>query len=139
VDVFLDPTAYLSLTAQTSVRNLVDRLQVVVQACARRMQARLGPDVVRRPHYRQALIEMSIVLNASLAAHTLQQAIDRKPAGAVRTAYGVYVLDDRSVWAPRCGSDEVQGLATPPGNQSAFLELSDAVLRSARMVALLGG
>src|SRR5207342_3649559 len=38
VDVFLDPTRYLALATSHSLRNILDRLLVVVQASAKRMQ-----------------------------------------------------------------------------------------------------
>jgi carbonic anhydrase len=137
VDVFLDPAGYLALISKYSIRMLVDRLQLVVQASARKMQAVFGPDVTRRPGYREALIEVSIVTNAALAAHTLGRDLGAEPAHGVRTAYGVYLLTERTVWAPRCRSDEVSGLATPPGDAHAFGEFMDAVLRSQRIASLL--
>jgi hypothetical protein len=53
-------------------------------------------------------------------------------------AYGVYVLADRTIWAPRCGSDDVTGLASPPANARGFVEFGDNVIRSQRITALLG-
>jgi carbonic anhydrase len=137
VDVFLDPAGYLALTSKHSIRMLVDRLQVVVHASAGRLEAAFGPDVARHPGYRGALIETAVVTNAALAAHTLQREIGGAEGG-VRTAYGVYVLADRTVWAPRCGSDDVTGLASPPADARGFVEFGDNVIRSQRIAALLG-
>lgn len=138
VDVFLDPAGYLSLASKHAVRSVVDRLHVVVHASARRLEAALGPDIAGHPRYREALIEMAIVTNAALAAHALQREIG-VDAGAVQVAYGVYVLAERSVWAPRSGSDQVDGLASPPADADAFVAFSDAVLRSRRIGELLAG
>jgi carbonic anhydrase len=137
VDVFLDPAGYLSLVTKHSIRSLVDRLQVLVYASAKRMAAAFGPDVPRHPRYREALIEVAVVSNAALAAHTLEREIGGEAKDGVRTAYGIYVIADRTVWAPRCGSDEVIGLAAPPADAKEFIEFSDAVLRSQRIAALL--
>jgi carbonic anhydrase len=137
VDVFLDPTGYLSLAPKHTVRALVDRLLVIVHTCARRIEQALGPDVVRRSGYREALIEASAVTNAALAAHTLQRDISGDVADGVRATYGIYVLSDRMIWAPRCGGDEVIGLAAPPANQQEFIDFSAAVIRSQRITALL--
>jgi len=82
-----------------------------------------------------ALIEAAVVKNAAVSAHTVQQAIGG--IDGVRTAYGVYVLADRSVWAPRCGSKQVLGLAFPPTTAQGFVEFSDAVLGSERIARLL--
>jgi carbonic anhydrase len=136
VDVFLDPAEYLALTSKHSIRMLVDRLEVVVHASARRLEAAFGPDIARHPGYREALIEAAVVTNAALAAHTLQREIGGAEGG-VRAAYGVYVLADRTVWAPRCGSDEVTGLASPPADALGFVEFGDALIRSQRIAALL--
>lgn len=137
VDVFLDPAGYLSLAPKHTVRALVDRLLVVVHACARRLGEALGPDVVRQSGYREALIETSAVTNAALAAHTLQREIGGGVADGVGATYGVYVLSDRTIWAPRCGGDEVIGLAVPPLNQQEFIDFGAAVIRSQRIRALL--
>jgi carbonic anhydrase len=139
VDVFLDPSGYLGLTAKHSIRGLIDRLQVVVQASARRMESMFGSDVAQRPGYRDALIEVAVVSNAALAAHTLQREMTNEAASVVEAAYGVYLLNERSVWAPRCGSAEESGLARPPTDAQGFVDFSDAVLGSARIRAILAG
>lgn len=137
VDVFIDPASYLALSSKHSVRMLVDRLQVVVQACAKKLEAARGPVITQHPCYREALIEVAVVTNAALAAHTLQREIDAESTGRVRTAYGVYLLDQRTVWAPRCGGTEVIGLAGPPMNGDDFALFSDAVIASRRIADLL--
>jgi carbonic anhydrase len=139
VDVFLDPSGYLGLTAKHSIRGLVDRLQVVVQASAKRMASVFGADVARRPGYRGALIEVAVVTNAALATHTLKREIGSDAAGGVDAVFGVYLLSERSVWAPRCGSDEVTGLAAPPADGTDFVEFGNAVMRSHRIRAMIDG
>jgi carbonic anhydrase len=137
VDVFLDPAGYLSLASKHTVRMVVDRLLVVVHAAARRLEAAFGPGITRHPRYREALIELSVVTNAALGAHTVQRVIGGGATDGVRVAYGVYVLADRTVWAPRCGGDDVIGLAAPPADAEAFVEFGNAVLRSQRISVLL--
>lgn len=137
VDVFLNPAGYLSLASAHSIRMLVDRLQVVVHAAALRLDQECGDAVRQHPRYRDMMIETSIALNAALAAHTLQQALSVSGTGGIRAAYGVYVLSDRSVWAPRAGSSEVAGLAAPPGDAQGFVDLGRAIVRSKRMTELL--
>ena len=136
-DVFLDPAGYLALAAKHSIRSMVDRLLVVVGASAKKMAAAFGPDISRHPNYREALIEVAVVSNAALSAHALQREIGTYDASGVRTAYGVYLLTERTVWAPRRGTDEVIGLATPPDDAQGFVEFGDAVLRSQRIAGLL--
>ena len=138
VDVFLDPAGYLALASKHAIRSIVDRLLFIVDASAKKMAATFGPDVSRHPNYREALVEVAVVSNAALVAHALQREIERRGAHGVRSAYGVYVLTERIVWAPRRGEDEVMGLAGPPEDAQGFVELGDAILRSSRIASLLG-
>jgi carbonic anhydrase len=133
VDVFLEPRGYLELGSQHMLRNLLDRLLVVVHASTKVLAATFGADVVRNPRYREALIEMSALVNAALGAYTVQQQL----GGGLRAAYGVYVLATRQVWAPRAGSAEVVGLADPPADHDGFVELSRVVADSERIRKLL--
>jgi carbonic anhydrase len=137
VDVFLNPQAYLSLAAKHSLRNILDRLQVVVQAAAKRMAAIFGSDVARRRGYREALIEAAVVSNAALTAYTIQQEIGSLDPRDLRTAYGVYLLAARQIWAPRSGTLECIGLAYPPSDLEAFADFADAVVRSERIASLV--
>ena len=137
VDVFLNPESYLSLAAKHSLRNILDRLLVVVHAAAKRMAAVLGPDVARRRGYREALIEAAIVSNAALAAHTVQQELGRSETQDLRSAYGVYLLSEHRIWAPRGGSAESTGLAYPPIDAAGFDDFADSVVRSERIASLL--
>src|SRR4029453_462601 len=75
VDVFLDPQSYLDLAAKHALRNILDRLLVVVHAAAKKMSAVYGSDVTRRPGYREALIEAAVDSNAALSAYTLKQGL----------------------------------------------------------------
>ncbi|MBK6805870.1 MAG: hypothetical protein IPG84_13930 [Betaproteobacteria bacterium] len=137
VDIFLDPAEYLSIASKYTMRGLLDQLLVVVHSAARRMAATWGPDVTQRAGYRDALVEASVVSNAALAAHTVQQELSRDARG-MRAAYGVYLLGTHDVWAPRAGSADVTGLADPPRDLDAFHGFGDAVMRSGRIAALLG-
>jgi carbonic anhydrase len=137
VDVFLDPARYLSLASAHSIRMLIDRLQVAVHVAALGLDQELGSAVRGHPHYREMLIETTVLMNAAVAAHTLRQSINLIEGADVGTAYGVYVLSDRLVWAPRGGSDEVLGVTPPPDHAQGFVDLAKAALHSKRMTDLL--
>ena len=137
VDVFLDPRTYLSLAAKHSLRNILDRLLVVVHTTAKRMTAVFGPEVTRRRGFREALVEAAIVSNAALAAYAVQQEIGNGDPHVLRAAYGVYLLASRQIWAPRSASAACAGLAYPPADQPAFEDFADAVVRSDRIATLL--
>jgi carbonic anhydrase len=137
VDVFLEPHAYLGLAEKHSLRGILDRLLVVVHATAKRMAGVFGPEVTRRAGYREALIEAAIVSNAALAAHTVQQELGSDDRSSLRAAYGVYLLADRQIWAPRAGSMACAGLASPPADHAGFVAFADALVRSDRIAAIL--
>jgi carbonic anhydrase len=137
VDVFLNPAEYLSLTTRHSLRNIIDRLLVCVQASARRLADVFGPEVAISPRYREALIEMSVFGHAALGAYTLQQEIGSTDLCQLRAAYGVYVLKTRRVWAPRRGTADWNGLADPPRDAADFIELGNCAARSTRITTLL--
>jgi carbonic anhydrase len=135
VDVFLDPADYLPLATSHSLRNILDRLLVVVQASARRLSDVFGPDVVRLPGYRQALIETAIVTNAALAAYSIQEEIGSRDISGLRAAYGVYLLETRQVWSPGW---PISRLASPPCGLAGFVELGNALVKSDRIASLIG-
>jgi carbonic anhydrase len=137
-DVFLDRAGYLAIASKHAIRSMIDRLLFIVDASAKKMAATFGPDIQRHPNYREALIEVAVVSNAALCAHTLQREIEKRDAHGVRSAYGVYLLAQRTVWAPRRRTDEVMGLASPPDDAQGFVEFGDAALRSQRIASLLG-
>ncbi len=137
VDVYLKPGEYLALADKHGLRSILDRLLVVINAAAKRLAEVHGPDVTRRPGYRTALIEAASVSHAALGAYTLQQELGGAASGDLRAAYGVYLLDRRTVWSPRAGSADCSGLAYPPADLAEFAGFSDAVVTSERIVALL--
>jgi carbonic anhydrase len=137
VDVFLKPANYLPIATSHALRSIIDRLLVVVQASAKAMADHLGSDVVQRPGFRGALIEVSVLMNAALAAHTIQQELGDLDAHGLRAVYGAYLLDTRQIWAPRGAAAQSSGLADPPGDLASFVELGSAVVRSERITSLL--
>ena len=138
VDLFLDPPAYLALAGKHSLRGILDRLILVVHAAANRMATVHGRGVIDHPRYREALIETAIAANAALAAYTVQHELGSGASHTIRAAYGVYLLGEHEVWAPRGGSAECAGLAYPPAGPNAFGEFADAVVASDRIAAMLG-
>jgi carbonic anhydrase len=134
VDAFLDPRSYLELAQLHALRNIVDRILVVVHAAAARLAEIHGRDVMSRAHYRSALLEAAIVSNAALAAHMLERDLG---ARGLRAAYGVWLIESRTIWAPRHDDASCAGLAYPPGDGAQFERFADAVARSERIASLL--
>jgi carbonic anhydrase len=137
VDVFLNPGDYVAIAAMHSIRNILDRSLIVVQASANKLLSAFGPGVARNPGYRQALIEASIVTNAALSAYSIQQEFVSHDQPELLAVYGVYVLETREVWAPRSGGIKGTGLASPPRDLAEFAALADAVVQSERIASYL--
>jgi carbonic anhydrase len=137
VDVFLNPGDYLPLATKHSLRNILDRLLIVVQTSAKKLLAVFGPDIVHRPGYRQALIEASIVTNAALEAYSIQQEFGTGEPDELRTVYGVYLLETREVWVPRLGNIKRTGLAAAPHDLAGFVSLGDAIVQSDRIASYI--
>lgn len=137
VDIFLDPRRYFEHAATHSLRGILDRMLVVVQASAKRMLEIFGPNVVQYPGYRAALIEASIAVNAALAAYTVEKELKSQRFGDIKAVYGVYVVESREVWSPHRGTAMWTGLADPPIDPESFTELGNAVLHSDRILSML--
>jgi carbonic anhydrase len=137
VDVFINPSDYLALASQHSLRSILDRLLVVVQACARQLSSTFGPEVASRPAYRQALIESAVATNAALAAYSIGREIESSDPADLRAVYGVYLLESHQVWTPHLTKAEGVGLAAPPSDPAGFLTLGEAIVRSTRIAKLV--
>jgi carbonic anhydrase len=137
VDVFLNPGDYLPLATGHPLRQILDRLLVVVHTSARKLTAVFGHDIVHRPGYRQALIETSVVTNAALAAYSIQQGFEAERSSGLRVAFGVYLLETRKVWTPPAVRIEGMRFAAAPQDLQGFIELGDAVVQADRIASLL--
>lgn len=137
VDVFLNPGDYLTVATKHSLRNILDRSLLVIQASANKLLSTFGSDVARNPGYRQALIEASIVTNAALAAYSIQQEFETSGQTEMRAVYGVYLLETREVWAPRLSNAKGIGLAAAPRDLAGFAELGNAVVQSERITSYI--
>src|SRR5262249_51463946 len=139
VDIFLKPAGYLPLATNHALRGIVDALLAVVHASSRKLLEIFGPNVARRRGFRQALIEVSIVINAAVTAHMVQRQIASfHPSSGVQTLFGVYLLETRRVWTPsRGGPDAAAGLADAPADAASFVELGHAAATSDRIASIL--
>jgi len=138
-DMFLNPDDYLTLATEHSLRGILDRALLVVRASANKLHSAFGPDVVRNPGYRQALIEASILTNAALAAYSIQQEFEASEQTEIRAVYGVYLLETRQVWAPRLNDVDGTGLVAAPRNLAGFADMGNATVQSERIASFLKG
>jgi carbonic anhydrase len=134
VDVYLKPSAYLSLTSTHDLRSLVDSLQFPVHVSARGLAAIHGTTVVDRPGYRAALTDMAVAVNAALGARTIAHEFNRDGLASV---WGVYLIGRLALWSARHDADESHGLAEPPTDETQCTALVHRLAASQRIAALL--
>jgi carbonic anhydrase len=137
VDVFLNPSEYLRLATHHSLRGILDRLLAVVQACAQKLVATFGSGIVGSLGYRKALIEAATITNAALAAYSIQQELAIGDSAGIQAVYGIYLIKTREVWTPQMNNAAGAALSAPPRDPAGFLELSDAIVKSERIVSLV--
>ena len=139
VDVHLEPAKYMGIMTQRDLRVIVDRTLVVIQLGATWLERVHGTEVVRRPGYRAALIEVAIVLNAALTAHGVRSGLGLANHGGIDVVYGVYLLQERLVWSPRSEDLDWFRLAPAPRDPDEFVVLCDLLVSCPRVRALLDG
>ena len=136
VDVFLNPGDYLPFATKHSLRNILDRLLVVVHASARNLLAAFGPGVrtTRDTGRPDRVIDRH---QRCARAYSIQQEIATGDPGGLRAVYGVYLLETREVWTPRLDKTKGIGLAAPPRDLAGFAEFAKAVVQSERIISLV--
>lgn len=131
VDAFLTPIRYPHVAASQGLRSIVDRLFVSIRWASMVLEEVAGDGVRDHPHYRQALVETSVIVNAALAAMTLRQEIDRD------VAFGIYDLVSRRVCVPRVGFEEDFSLQVPPADLDELKKLGRAIAGSRFVTSIL--
>ena len=139
VEVHLEPAKYMAIMTQKDLRGILDRTLVVIQLGATWLERVHGPEVVRQPGYRAALIEVAIVLNAALTAHGVRSGLGSATLGGLDVVYGVYLLEERLVWSPRGDDMDWFRLAPAPRDPNEFVILCDLLVSCPRVRALLDG
>lgn len=138
VDSFLDPAKYLHVSQHDNLRIILDRLFISVRVSGMALDRVHGPKIKAKAGYRDALVEMTVVVNAALAAHTIAK--DLATPGR-RLLYGVYDLGSRLVRLPLAapGEDPLQdaGLFDPPSGEKEFEALADKLANSNRVRHML--
>jgi len=138
VDAFLHPLGYLSVSTSYSLRAILDRLLIVVEAAARKLAATYGSNVVEQPGYRDALIAAAVAGNVAQVAFTVQRELAGLGLNELRAVHGVYRLETREVWVPPGTADSPTRLAHPPTDLAAFDQLGDAIAKSDLIAQNLG-
>jgi len=134
VDAFLRPRSYLPLASHYPLRSIVDGLLVAVRAGDIALTNVHGPGVAKRPGHRQALIEVSVVINSALSAFSLEQELQNRQVGVV---YGRYDLRTGRLNLPLSEDGNQAALAPAPRDEAGFLRLGERLASSPEVTALL--
>jgi carbonic anhydrase len=97
VDAYLKPSSYLPLASEPPLKSIVDAILVSVRSAALGLERAHGPEVTKRPGYREALVTASVVVNAAWGAFALRHIVPPQQRASVDVVYGVYDLDSRYV------------------------------------------
>jgi carbonic anhydrase len=141
VDAYLAPAAYLGVAANLPLQAIVSPLMAPVHGAAEALQRATGDDVVARPGYRAALVDLAGTLHAALQASALQRAFNSQRGDSLSVVYGVYNLASRCVGQPNAaaaGDDWQPGLFAPPDDAAGFEALALELAGSRYVVGALG-
>lgn len=132
VEAFLAPASYMSMTADMPLRSIVDSIMTAVIGSAEAIAKVHGEGARSLPGYRDALVELSVILNAALTATTAQRTFEKKIGPHLGVVYGVFNLRNHLVGLP---DDTAQtgwnaGLFAPPATPDDLVELALVQARS---------
>jgi carbonic anhydrase len=141
-DTYLSPDDYGEIACTHALRSLLDRIHLAVRKAAKALERVCGQEVMRRPGYRGALIELAVVLNAAVTAYDLRREIAALENPALRVVYGVYDLKHLRVRTEPAGEGDA-GPAGPPFSEAParaedFNELGARLARAAVAHGILG-
>ncbi len=141
VDAYLAPATYLGVAANLPLQAIVSPLMAPVRGAADALRRAIGDDVVTRPGYRDALVDLTATFHAALQAAVLCRAFHSQLGDRLGAVYGVYNLASRRVGRPAAaadGDDWQPGLFAPPDDAAGFAALALELAGSRYIGAVLG-
>lgn len=138
VDAYLDPRAYLGLSANLPLRAVVDALMAAVRGADSALRERYGHARGEQPGYYEALLDTTVVLNAAVAADAVRRMFAEYLGEKLKVVFGVYDLGSRLVGVPHTQLAWRQGLFEPP-TKSEMVGFIDEIVRSLRVQDTLAG
>ena len=130
VDTYLSPKQLAGIAFTRSLRSVVNHIVVAVRSAALSLEQIWGAAVAGRPGYRDALVELSVAVNAAATAYQLSQELPGAPV-----AYGVYDLATGRVGLPDGAGPK---LVPVPADPAEMVDLSLALARGPVVGRLLG-
>jgi len=131
VDTYLSPKHAAGIAFSRSLRSVVNHILVAVRSAALSLEQAWGADVLEDPHYREALAELAVPLNAAMTAYQLRQELKTHETGGPEVVYGVFDIVSSRV----AGPPDLDGVALSPA-PTAPGELVDLGVQLARSPAV---
>jgi carbonic anhydrase len=130
VDAYLNPTRANSIAFTRSLRAVVNHVLVAVRGAAVSLEGFWGTDVVKDPGYRNALVEMSVYINAALTAYHLGQEVRESGFSNTQVTWAVFDVASCNVIGPDLDEDTDDN-----GRLAAALSSSDELVALGRILA----
>src|SRR5580698_2352630 len=129
VDAYLRPTEHHSIAFTRSLRAVVNHALIAARGAAVALEEVWGPKVVEDPGYRDALIEMSVYLNAAMTAFHLRSELQPRRLFGVEVVYGVFDIATCRVIGPDLDptTDDTSKLAPAPVDPDELTAIGRAI------------
>jgi carbonic anhydrase len=128
VDAYLDPHKFWSRANSAWLRLVFQRIFVSVRESDNMLKATWGRDAPMQSGYREALIDMSICLNAAQSAFALRQQVEQAANWDIEVLYGAFDMRNHQVVMPLepggAFDPEKVRLATAPAHPREFADLA---------------
>ena len=137
VDAYITPASYMGITGDLSLRAIIDGTMLAVAGAADALHEVYGDTVRKQPGYRNALIELGVIMNTALTAATVRQAFSKRLGPNLGAVYGVFNLQNHLIGLPSYGdsaSDWQAGLWDAPLGAGEFGALALQMARSRHIV-----
>jgi carbonic anhydrase len=131
VDAYLSPKRG-AVAFTRSLRSVVNHVMFAVRGAALSLADVWGPAVSADPGYRDALVEVSVYLNAGITAYQLREEVRPEEEFGTRAVYGVFDLGTCRVIGPDLNptTDDTSKLAAAPAHPDELVALGRQIAGS---------
>lgn len=130
VDAYLNPTRANSIAFTRSLRAVVNHVLVAVRGAAVSLESYWGPSIAADPGYRNALVEVSVYLNAALTAYHLRQEVQPGGTSTAQVAWAIFDVATCNIIGP-----DLDEATDDTGHLAAALSSSDELVELGRIMA----
>lgn len=136
-DTYLSPGDYADIAFTHALRSLVNRIMISVRGAANALQQVGGRGIEHHPHYKDALKEVAVYLNAAITALDLRREITASADPSLKVVYGVYDLATMFVTATPA-REPLPATFAPAPEQSELTNLAQSLALATTAKGLLG-